>query len=528
MMNDKPKPPVKRRKSGLEILKQIKDKNELCDFLENNPSIKLTGADARLILANVLTDAIEHDGKENISARLKQMYCRLLKDIFLSSLEMAQYSLEENLHAMRQYYEKLNVSGLDFITLSLKELIKERRSIIELFYRNDIFQLLDINLEELSSNQASELKTLFLEIIKTSPDDALFKMLIEKFHISNDEIQEVMLERIKLACARSNIEVLKEIYSHKPEYFEQLLTNKKLSWMDKDFLRACIKHDFPESFGRLRCYDSITTNSSYPDMLLTCAALKSNNDSFDTVVLDGMENLNELQTFCEFIKHNLQDLDGKRFSFIMSGKHWVSGEIFIDNGNVQAFLIDPLGKQSIEDGANFPKKSDKTAYRPDEIIASVFPNAEITIPENKIQHANNGCWVYAIDMVRKLPKATDKASVLLSILRNTQSLTAINKYTDKTQHPEYAHIIDAPINKAGLTFMQSVQQNTTDLVDNNGQTKIINQRIEYKFSRLKEKVWGFLKECVNNDLQLENKTDYFKLHSFMLRHDPKNIKSLSE
>ena len=80
-----------------------------------------------------------------------------------------------------------------------------------------------------------------------------------------------------------------------------------------------------------------------------------------------------------------------RERFIITGGHWVSGDIKIDaNGTAKILLIDPLGKfdyQTPEHIAN---------------IAKIFPDAEIFFDNTQRQTDYVGCMVFALDDVRHL------------------------------------------------------------------------------------------------------------------------------
>lgn len=489
------KPPASSKRSrntARVMLLQAVTENEACDILEQNPSIKLTFSDAKIVLNKFAprqpqptNDSNQHD--------LNKMYCRILKDMFLDSLNYSQYNAEIALAELNKYYEKLGITKVEFVMSSLKGLIESDRIILDLISKHGVFEVFSIDKNTLSAQEITGIRKLVFEIAKENKNDALL-LWLTKSHKGNisKEYDLITGERVKIACLYNNVTTLKTLYENNPDYFKNIPDNLSLTDFEKDFLESCVSKNFPDRLSRIKCYEAITTNSEYEDMLLSCAALKSKKPELDIVVLDGHKNLNELHKLCDLISSNIAHFNNKKVSFIMSGEHWISGAIEIKDGSVSILLVDSLGKQSIDEGANFPRNS----YNPIEIFNQSFPEARFNIPENKMQHASYGCWVYAIEVARKLQKVTDlDAALPLSILRNTQSLSTIEKYT---QASHYASKIDKPVNKRGLTFAQSVQENVIPDIDG----KMINKRIEHKFSRLKTRVWQYLK--TTSDEQLAN------------------------
>lgn len=496
-MADKPPPPQRSRPKGatarllMELIKSGKEE-DACKLLQNNPKLELSIPDIVRALDG-LPDK-ENEASNN-QTETTQMYCKILMVLFLNRMQMSQYSADDSLKMIGKYLKKLNISKYEFIMFTAIDLIKKSNVLTNFIVDNGIYKVFNIDEKSLSQEQISNIFNLLLGIaIEIKSEKLLDMMARNNTNLSAQENNLLTEKRAQLAYEFSNVTRLKQLYADNPAVFEGLAHRLNMSDFDADFLTTSLNSEFTDKLAMIKCYSAITTNATYDDMLLTCAALKSKKPWFNTIVLNGDENLDDLRELCEFIRQHESLFIDKPVSFIMSGTHWINGVILVTSTGVEVLLIDPLGKQSIDEGANFPKKKDRTPYKIDELINMIFPEAKIIIPENKTQHADHACWVFALDAVRKLQRIAHLPSRLpLSILRNTQSLTTIKGYVESGKYDKW---LNNPVNKKKLTFESSVNQHIgVDSIEKN-----VNKRIEHKFLQLKQKVWEYIKTHSEEDI----------------------------
>jgi len=444
------------------------------------------------------------------------MNTKQLKDLFLTDLKNPQLNTRECLKILRQRLQDLKISGFDFVMSELTEVVSKNPEILYSIAKQDIYKAFNIDAQTLSTVELQKLRNLLLKFAIEYKNEAILEMLLkDKELMDRSEYESIISLMTKTACDRSDVQLLARIHEEHPTYFSTLDNLPGLSDFDKEFIALCIQHDFPERFGMMSSYNTIAKNANYESMLLACAAIKSKKPWFDTVVLNGSESAEELRDLCLFIQANQNLFENKPVSFIMSGKHWVSGTIIANNGSMQILLIDPLGKESFVSGVQFPYKSDS----PWSVLTKIFPAAAITIPENKLQHANHACWIFAFDAVRKLQKIDAiPARLPLSILRNTQSIKSINK---QAESPDYTEEIALPVNKRGRTFIESAEEHYETSTDS-GEKQ--NKRVEHKFSMLKIKVWDYL----TSFSQVQTDMREFSLNSFIARSNQQKSRNLRQ
>lgn len=438
-----------------------------------------------------------------------------IRDLLLADLHNPQLNARECLEILRKRLRDSQISGFDFVMSELAEIVRANPEILYSIVKQGLYKAFDIDKQTLSALELQKLRALVLKFAIEHSNEALLEMLMQDKDLeSRSEYESIIAALLKLACARTDVQLLARIYEENPSYFSTPDNIPGLSDFDKKFIALCMQHRFPERFGMMIDYNTITENANYESMLLACAAIKSKKPWFDTVVLNCNESADELRDLCLVIQENPNLFEGKPVSFIMSGKHWVSGTIIVTEGSMQILLVDPLGKESFVSGVQFPYKTDS----PWTVLGKIFPESAITIPENKLQHANYACWIFALDAVRKLQKIDAIPTRLpLSILRNTQSIKAIDKYAESS---EYINEVELPLNKKGQTFTESTREHyETTLNSRAGQ----NKRVEHKFSMLKLKVWDYLTNF--SDEQIKEDMHAFSLSAFIARNNKLKIKN---
>lgn len=176
-------------------------------------------------------------------------------------------------------------------------------------------------------------------------------------------------------------------------------TKDSLAYINEQIL------NFKKGFGNL----------VYVDALLTCAQIKVRKKSsrlgkkpydFNPTVLQGPldsplsltsdpSGLEEFQDYLKFIKD--QAPRPLRERFIITGQHWISGDIEIDSsGKVKVFFLDSMGME-------YPK----TNIHPNTIkllnkFAEIFPESEMYYSRTRRQGKGPGCSVFALDDLRHL------------------------------------------------------------------------------------------------------------------------------
>src|SRR3990167_8388313 len=160
-----------------------------------------------------------------------------------------------------------------------------------------------------------------------------------------------------------------------------------------NYIAEKIRH-FEEGFGHL----------VYADGLLACAQIKASKSDYDfnpTVLRGPLEFANSPEDLAEFRAYlSIIKQSGKkplRERFIITGQHWITGDIQIDaDGKVQVLFLDSMGLE-------YPVTSMhiNTADIINE-FSNVFPDASIYFSKTRRQASGPGCSVFALDDVRHL------------------------------------------------------------------------------------------------------------------------------
>ncbi len=255
------------------------------------------------------------------------------------------------------------------------------------------------------------------------------------------------------------------------------------------------------SMGRIT---SDTNTTAATILLAAIKQAKENNYDFSPTVImyDHRQ-----QDFLDYLKHLITLAPPIRERFLLTGAHWRSGEIEIDDtGHVKLFILDPSGGGL---GAYEMKH-----------IGEIIADKKITFyfTKDQRQHSLSGCSVFALDDVRHfhtIEKYAAQGKTLFQQLderivpdQTMEISENINAYFCKlpvslmrtmqsrgvftTIETEKDHII----NKAGKTATDSTK--TLFSVDNFGAPEK-NIRLDNKREKMAQRVGDFIDECIQHN-----------------------------
>ncbi|MBX3708161.1 MAG: hypothetical protein KIT56_02960 [Gammaproteobacteria bacterium] len=272
---------------------------------------------------------------------------------------------------------------------------------------------------------------------------------------------------------------------------------------DNDYKKMCINLINQFIFG--------TGNINYHGGMLTLAAINSTKNHIIPTIFDLT---NETFKYFEIIAKAPRPL---RERFVCFKNHWVCGEIEIDGaGKISIVIIDSLGDHKLIHDPNYSGSTSATILFQ---VKKFFSSAEIFLIDEKRQNTPQGCSVFALDDVvhlysvekylsakysgslfdflRKNQIGTIKRNgmnihisslplYLLRTMASTNLLTILQNSEDK----------DIPINKKGDTAKslvnQPIRSNFFEHKSYQGQSRLQNNRIEYKLTRIADRNFRFL------------------------------------
>jgi hypothetical protein len=356
----------------------------------------------------------------------------------------------------------------------------------------------------------SEKKLICFQLVTNLNTDTEFLLQVIQELDSKEFFQAFVME----SYTRYNIPLLQSLRRLCPPFdFEEAsksLNPIKLAiFLQKDASDAAFIYSKMNAF--IQGYGHI----DYEDALLTLAQRRERKAyDFSPILLRSTE----LEEFVNVLKSAPTPL---KLSFVISGIHFISGEISIDkDGMAKIFIIDSLGSDIWYE--NFVTD-----------FAKAFPSHEIYTSREKRQHATNCCAVFALDDVAHLATlrieghadiweyllanrqdidtTTDCYSVPLplSLTRTMQSTTLTTTLLPQRTQSSQAFVI----NKKGQTTEESVtpffkRESPTD-------KKPRNTRLSYKMSKMIEQNWNYLnshpQETIQTDMQ------YFSLNAWRQR-----------
>ena len=171
-------------------------------------------------------------------------------------------------------------------------------------------------------------------------------------------------------------------------------TRKPIDVLPKEEAKNIIGSQFNGEFGVMK----------HDGALLTVAQIASRKSyPFSPVVIDcGNRNYDKFKEFMALVKSAAPPC---RERFILTGEHWICGDLEIDKeGNLKVLFLDSLGTEMQEKGQpvvldnNYVEYSDLVAYIKKEFQHNItcYFSSEIR------QHDNDGCHVFALDDARHL------------------------------------------------------------------------------------------------------------------------------
>jgi hypothetical protein len=323
---------------------------------------------------------------------------------------------------------------------------------------------------------------------------------------------KILTVLIVYACEDGKIPDLKYFYENFKDDFI-IIANSVDCTSYKDFLVGCIEHDFPEKFKYISRFNNQPDKIDHDAGLVACAAIAESSTIFKPVLLDGLHNFNDLRAFFSLIEAHKKQINGEIIRFVSTGEHWFSGVIQIKDDQINLLFIDPLGKDSFNEGYFF-----HDIKHPVDIANECFSNLNVNVIDIKRQHDGRSCAVFTLDDARKLFKINDFFTDLpINMIRTTQSMETIMRLK---KLPAYAAHLTEAVNKKGLNLQESVDEHTANIEDELGNRKTINKRIESKFANLETKVWKFLN--THSAAEIDDIKQKFSLTNFEESLERKN------
>lgn len=206
--------------------------------------------------------------------------------------------------------------------------------------------------------------------------------------------------------------------------------------------------------------------------------------------------------------------------FVLMAQHWLSGEIEIDNQDtVRIFILDSLG-------ARIESKIPISALK------SIFKNKTIELYycQQKRQHSNAGCSVFALDDVRHFHTLAKYDSQNRSLFKQLQEQCIDSTFIEGSQGTIRLNRCTLPISlirtmQSGIVF-SLIGSNENAIVNKRGQTlrnsldqffvnkqpnkAFENNRLSSKLNNMAEKIGNLVDEFLKNNAE----TGYQQLVAF--------------
>lgn len=331
----------------------------------------------------------------------------------------------------------------------------------------------------------------------------LLKQSLKELKISKSLSSDIIVKLIKLYLDFPHTpgiaEELKEIYQDNKDQFKTIVASLPDEF--HGFLQTVADGSFSDSYKHICPFSCGRGRIDYEAGLTACASIAATQKSsykFDPTVL---KNPDELKEYFKFISDNITSMNNQCYKFVLSGVHWISGVIELKDGIPTILFVDSLGKE---------KFNGNLAVIAKEAFSS-SQDIKIMVAEQARQTSQIGCSVFALDDVRKLFKVTELSSDLNpSMLRTTESTTRIKADKERAEKKEQ---YEKPVNARNQSFDDSFQENLKP--QGPDATKLINTRIDYKLSKLCEKVTRFVSG--NSDQEIQEAKHGFSLAGFKER-----------
>ena len=336
-----------------------------------------------------------------------------------------------------------------------------------------------------------------------------------------------------VACKNKDMPLLDHIESEFPDIFEILVRSKNKESEVLD-IKACINPELASK--HMRIFSNGLACVAPNDALLVLSKIKERKTyKFTPVLIDGGD---EWHAFLTFVNEHKDNLKGQQINVLFSGKHWVTGAIFIDAlGKTDFLLIDSLGVD--ESGSIYDEYKLFNQYITLLESGSDTPGDSAYFSSETMQNDTIGCSIFAIDTLRHLftidnylpSVAADKFPLLEDVKRRLNKRVTLEKghaiklplqlmRTAQTSR----HIIDIE-KKQGLDLKgggvsASVLDDTAepfwkvnhgketiyssfsrDFIENAETGKRVNRRLERKFEKMGAEVWSYLKSTEQAEVE---------------------------
>lgn len=316
-------------------------------------------------------------------------------------------NLKEKINEIKKYHDPNHNARLHeeliayIVTTRLKKnfllgdvISKKDELILNYFFLNCDMKYLEKTLVD-AMTRPTKNETIYLTILAAIL--ALFKTDTDRTHFLKSLITDclkkynvMILQAIKNNYADSYNEILSTFNSNEIESINYLLS---LDSDSKSFISEKMG-EFSNDFGKI----------TYEGGLLTCAQEASRKKhTYHPTVLRGEHEFLQFLEVLKTLKFPLSE------QFIISGGHWISGQIDIDeNGNAKIIIIDSNG-----DSMQYIPTQDVISH-----FADHFKNGLIYLSREKRQNAASGCSVFSLDdalhlatLTRMLPAEYEKSGI---------------------------------------------------------------------------------------------------------------------
>ena len=215
------------------------------------------------------------------------------------------------------------------------------------------------------------------------------------FKLGDEEKITLYNEIVKACLSQYNAPLLNQFYMLDKDYFQQIRT--KLNLKEEENVKLNILLSFDNENDRCELYEVMSQFMDGPGNIITYGGQLTlgqfkHRKSLDmrTTIIEKDELLNYINLL-KMASHPLKE------RFIISGEHWITGQIEIEtDGSTQILIMDSLGVD--KDKNKFYAKTEKII----ETFAEQFSDSKIYLTSETRLHAPAGCSVIAIDDVRHL------------------------------------------------------------------------------------------------------------------------------
>lgn len=365
-----------------------------------------------------------------------------------------------------------------------------------------------------------------------SISDKFLKLVTDVLNsLSDDEKLKLMSDLIDQCVKNYNAVILRAIKDNFSDYYTKIISEKSNRQAIESLLSISKENSIP-LLNAMSQYTHGLGKIDYQGGIVTCAQINKRKNYFTPTLVESFN----FNNYLKLIKSNKPPI---RDRFIITGEHWMSGEIQInEKGEASILIIDSLGAGSL--------------FKNDIIneIDTIIPNAKVYYSSEERQFTGKGCSVYAIDDARNLCKLNkfldkkyqtifeyldDHIDKSVSPYKSSESskLNVIYcklplKFQSMTTSRKLYETIESrgdekelPITSRGETAKQVADK---DFIEVSG--KKINDRLNRKFNRIGKMNATYLMDCKDINSQVKKDGYQFTLEGLPDRINSSNKVSI--